>query len=55
MLHNGNPYMTVERLRHYGIGNVDMECFEKAIKSALPDIKLSEGNSVGFCISGGGR
>ncbi|WP_243013881.1 hypothetical protein [Clostridium sp. AM54-14XD] len=38
-----------------GIGNVDVECFERAISSALPDIKVSEGNSVGFCISGGGR
>ena len=38
-----------------GIGNVDMECFEKTVDKALPDIKLSEGNSVGFCISGGGR
>ena len=38
-----------------GIGNVDMECFEKAVNKALPDITVSEGNSVGFCISGGGR
>lgn len=38
-----------------GIGNVDVECFERAISSALPDIKVSEGNSVGFCISGDGR
>ena len=38
-----------------GIGNVDMECFEKTVDKALSDIKVSEGNSVGFCISGGGR
>ena len=38
-----------------GIGNVDMECFEKIVNKALPDITVSEGNSVGFCISGGGR
>ena len=38
-----------------GIGNVDMACFEKTVDKALPNIKVSEGNSVGFCISGGGR